>query len=111
MIAWFLEAGRVNVPEPPGPAVASALAWAARTASPYWLQQRVRAAVIAARKEQSRASGPGAARCKPGPEVSLDLAEVREALLAGGSNLATHLRVAELSVAEPGLETFAKSVR
>jgi hypothetical protein len=59
-------------------------------------------------------SEPGSARCTPSPAVTLDLAAIRETLLAGRNNLATRLRVAEMRitgrrVAEPSLEVFAKA--
>ena len=114
VIAWFLEVGDYPMtPEPPGPALTEALAWAVRTATPYGLVQRVRKAVTMAREEQPRANGPGEAHGTSGPAVSLNLAAVREALLEGGGNLATHLRAAEyllaarLQAAEPSIEVFA----
>jgi hypothetical protein len=104
VIAWFLEVSTKGkwTPEPPGHAVASALAWAARSNSEqYWLSQRVRAAVIAGQTEARRVSRPA---------VSLDVAAVREALLADSrKHPIFRLRVAEMQAADPNLEAFAKS--
>jgi hypothetical protein len=117
-IAWFLDANgwETPIPEPPRPAVNEALAWAVRTATPYWLVQRVRKAVTMAWEEQHRENGVGDAHGTPGNAVGLDLAYVRGALLEGGGNLAAYLRTAELRAAlraaelrapEPGIEVFA----
>jgi hypothetical protein len=107
VIAWFLEAEvkGIGFPEPPGPAVASALAWAARTALPYRRQQFIRVAVIAAQKEQPRTIEPGQAPGMSSPTASLDLTAVREALLKRGSHRPD---LSHLCVAEPSAEVFAK---
>lgn len=119
VIAWFLEADTKGFshPEPPGPAVTPALAWAVRATTPYPLSQLVRAAVIAAQTEESHTPEPGEACGMSSPAVSLDLAAVREALLAGEAWLRSSslypsfffLRVAEMCVGEPSLEVFAKA--
>jgi hypothetical protein len=104
VIAWFLEVSTEGkwTPEPPGHAVAPALAWAARfNAEQYWISQRVRAAVIAGRTEARKVSRPA---------VGLDLAAVRDALLADSSKHPIfRLRVTGMRAADSSLDAFAES--